>query len=191
MSKNQGSKKGIVDSFQKIVGKLKKHVVSLFSPMINSRKILLLMVVVAILSIAITSFVSVMLSSYANHHLPSLAVIKTIDVETYWDSAAQNKIDVIDWGEIEPGKSVDITFYLKSVSNFDVTVDLVLTDWSPPNIAEYVSITWDYDDSVLEPRELIQVTMSLSASSSSNFVSYLVENEITNFNVAIHFIATD
>lgn len=191
MSKNQGSKKDKSDSFQKIIGKLKKQVISLFSPLKNSRKTLLLMVVVAVLSIAITSLISVMLSSYANHHLPSLAVIKTIDVETYWDSQAQNKIDIIDWGEIEPGKSVNVTFYLKSVSNFDVTVDLVLTDWSPADITDYVSITWDYDDSVLEPGELIEVTMNLSASSSSDFVTYLVENEITNFNVAMHFIATD
>ena len=191
MSKKQGSKKNTKDSFQKIIGNLKKQVFSLFDTLKSSRKVLLLMVIVAVVSIAFTSLISVLLSTYADHYLPSLAVIKTIEVEVYWDQEAQNKADMINWGEIQTGKSVDTTFYLKSVSNFDVTVDLVLTDWSPPEISDYVSITWDYDGSILEPQELIEVTLNISAPSTNEFVDYLVDNKVTEFNVVMHFIASD
>jgi hypothetical protein len=191
MSKKQGSKKNTTNSFQKIIGNLKKQVFSLFDTLKSSRKVLLLMVIVAVVSIALTSLISVLLSTYADHYLPSLAVIKTIEVEVYWDQGAQNKADMIDWGEIQTGKSLDTTFYLKSVSNFDVTVDLVLTDWSPPEISEYISITWDYDGSILEPQELIEVTLNISAPSTNEFIDYLVENKVTEFNVVMHFIASD
>ena len=191
MSKKQGSKKKTANSLQIIVGKLKHYFFSLFDTLKSSRKVLVLMVIVAVVSIALTSLVSLMLSTYADHYLPSLAVIKTIDVEMYWDEDAQNKIDVLDWGEIQTGKSVDTTIYMKSVSNFDVTVELILTDWTPPEISDYVSITWDYDDSILEPQEVIEVTLNISAPSSNEFVDYLIENRIQEFNVVMHFIASD
>jgi hypothetical protein len=191
MSKKQGSKKNIVDSLKRIVDSLKKQVVSLFDTLKSSRKVLALVVIVAVLSVAFTSLISVMLSTYSDHYLPSLAVIKTIEVEIYWDKQAQNKTDLINWGELQTGKSVETTVYMKSVSNFDVTVDLVLTDWSPPEISDYVSLTWDYDGAILEPQELIEVTLTMSAPSTNEFVDYLVKNEVTEFNVIIHFIATD
>ena len=54
------------------------------------------------------------------------------------------------------------------------------------------TVSWDYDsETVLEPGEIIPVTVTVSAPSSDAFIEYILENEIQGFNFAIHFVATE
>ena len=167
----------------------------------SSYKTLLLVAIVAIISIASTSLVAVMLSDSEDEiYLPSLATIKTIEVETYWDSNGKNRRENLTWNEIQIEKvgwdevtviPVNTTLYVKSVSNFRVTLNIFLTDWSPVEISDYLTISWDYNGTILSPGEIIPVTMTLSASPSVDFINYLVENEVTRFDVSIHIVASD
>jgi hypothetical protein len=167
----------------------------------SSYKTLLLVAIVAIISVASTSLVSIMLSNSEDEiYLPSIATIKTIEVETYWDPNGENrrenltwneiKIEKLDWDEIKVNP-VNTTLYVKSVSNFRVTLNMSLTDWNPVEISDYLTISWDYNGTILDPGEIIPVTMTLSASSSDALIDYLVENEITRFDVVIHIVASD
>ncbi|MDG6222423.1 MAG: hypothetical protein IAX21_11740 [Candidatus Bathyarchaeota archaeon] len=131
-----------------------------------------------------------MSNSTTDIYIPSVGNIKTLEVEAYTDSAYANKIDQISWDTLEPGKTVNTTIYIKSVSNVEITLDIHLTDWVPSNLSKYITISWDYDGSSLNPREGIPVTLMLSASSSDDFIYYLVENEVQNFNVDVHFVGS-
>ena len=145
--------------------------------------------------------VSILLSkSDSDVYLPSVGTIKTIDVEIYWDPNGENKRETLSWDEIKiekldgdeiKTKTVNTTVYVKSVSNFRVTLNMFLTDWNPQAISEYITISWDYNGTLISPIEIIPVTMTLSASSSDDFINYLVENEIKRFDVVIHFVASD
>ena len=183
--------------FKKIWTKL--HSVFVFLK--SSYKILFLVAIVAIISVASTTLVSILLSkSDSDVYLPSVGTIKTIDVEIYWDPNGENKRETLSWDEIKiekldvdeiKTKTVNTTVYVKSVSNFRVTLNMFLTDWNPQAISEYITISWDYNGTHLNPGEIIPVTMTLSASSSDDFINYLVENEIKRFDVVIHFVASD
>ena len=81
--------------------------------------------------------------------------------------------------------------YVKSVSNFRVTLYMFLIDWDPVEISDYLTISWDYNGTVINPGEIIPVTMTLSASASDSFIDYLVDNEINRFDVDIHVVASD
>jgi hypothetical protein len=167
----------------------------------SSYKTLFLVAIVAIISVASTTLVSILLSeSDSEVYLPSLGTIKTIGVEVYWDPNGENRIETLSWDEIKIEKlewneikteTVNTTVYVKSVSNFIVTLNLNLTDWNPEAISDYITISWDYNGTRLNPSEVIPVTITLSASSSDAFINYLVENEIKRFDVAIHFVASD
>ena len=167
----------------------------------SSYKILFLVAIVAIISVASTTLVSILLSeSDSDVYLPSLGTIKTIDVEIYWDPNGENKRETLSWDEIKIEKlewdeiktgTVNTTVYVKSVSNFRVTLNLNITDWNPVEISDYLTISWDYNGTLINPGEIIPVTMTLSASSSDAFINYLVENEINRFDVAIHIVASD
>lgn len=201
MNASNGSKEKMHDyklnAFEKIGAQLHSFFVFLKS----SYKILVLVAIVAIISVASTTLVSIWLSeSDFEVYLPSLATIKTIDVEIYWDPNAENKTETLSWDEIKIEKlewdeikteTVNTTVYVKSVSNFRVTLNMFLTDWNPVEISDYITISWDYNGTLIKPGEIIPVTMTLSASSSDAFIYYLVENEIKRFDVVIHIVASD
>ena len=171
--------------------KISKQALALFCALKALRKTILLMVIVALVSIACTSLISIMLLTTDNVYLPSLGTIKTINVETYWDENLETKRETLDWGEIETGMSSNLTLYIKSTSNFIVTVNLTVTDWDPQNISDYISITWDYNGTLLNPGDVIPVTLTLTAPSSEDFINYLVTNEVRTFNVVVHLIASE
>jgi hypothetical protein len=77
------------------------------------------------------------------------------------------------------------------VSNFRVTLNIFLTDWNPVEISDYLTISWDYKGTIINPGEIIPVAMTLSGSSSDALINYIVENEIEQFEVFIHFVAAD
>ena len=87
--------------------------------------------------------------------------------------------------------SSNLTLYIKSTSNFIVTVNLTLTDWDPQNISDYISITWDYNGTLLNPGDVIPVTLTLTVPSSEDFINYLVTNEVRTFSVVVHLIASE
>ncbi|MCW4016736.1 MAG: hypothetical protein NWF06_10235 [Candidatus Bathyarchaeota archaeon] len=176
----------------KIIGKLKKHISSFFGSLKPSRKTLLLVVIVAIVSIASSTLISVLLiHSNPEIYVPSLGTIKTIEVEAYEDANCGTAKEMFDWGELMPGNISTQLVYIKSVSNFVVTLNLNLTDWSPPEISEYITITWDYNGTTLKPNDVIPIAITISVSSSDGFINYLVHNQVTQFNVDLHFIASE
>ena len=151
----------------------------------SSKKTILLIIIVAMASIAITTTISILLSKIANLNVPSLGTIKTIGVEAYWDPNCENKTETIDWDTIWPGSSKNVTFYIKSVSNVETTLCLNATNWKPANISDYMSLSWNYSGTTVHPGEIIQVTLALSASSSDSFVHYLITNDVKYFSFDI------
>lgn len=195
MNASNGSKK-LHDAYEKIVAQLHSFVCFLKA----SYKTLFLVAIVAVTSVAATTLVSIMLSHSDDEiYLPSLGTIKTIEVETYWDPDGENRRENLTWNELWIQKlgseaetaQVNTTVYVKSVSNFRVTLNMSLTDWNPTEISDYLTISWDYNGTILNPSEIIPVNMTLSAPSSDDFINYLVDNEISRFDVAVHIVASD
>jgi len=194
-------KKKVSDFPQNSLEKIGAHLNSFFRYLKASYKTIVVVAIVAIIAVASTSLVSMMLShSDYDIYLPSLGTIKTIHVETYWDPNGENKRETLSWNEIKIEKlswdetktePVNTTVYVKSLSNFRVTLTMFPTDWDPTEISDYLTISWDYNGTVLDPDEIIPVTMTLSASSPDAFLNYLVENGINRFDVVIHFVASD
>ncbi|MCW4034989.1 MAG: hypothetical protein NWF03_06455 [Candidatus Bathyarchaeota archaeon] len=164
---------------------------SFFDTLKKSKKIILLMVIVAVVSIGGTSLISIMLSRTQNIYVPSLGFIKTIEVEAYSDANCNNLMEQIEWDQITPGESTVNTLYIKSVSNFEIVLTIDIREWSPAEMADYITITTDYDGQRLSPGEIIQIQMSLSTVDSKEFKEYLVENEVQQFSVDIHFIGVE
>jgi len=157
----------------------------------SSKKTILLMLIVALLSIAVTTTISIMLSNIDNLSIPSLGNIKTIGVEAYWDPNCENKTETIGWGIMWPGSSKNVTLYIRSVSNVKTTLHLNTSDLNPADISEYINLSWDYEGSRLNPDEVIQVTLFLSASINDSFIHYLIANDVQNFSVDIHIVAVE
>jgi len=146
--------------------------------------------IIAIASVAVTTTISILLSKTTNLTVPSLGTVKTIGVETYWDQNRENKTEEINWDEIWVGSSKNLTLYIQSVSNYKITINLNVTDWNPANISEYMTLSWDYNETLFNPGETIQVTLTLSIPSSQSFVRYLIDEKVQNFSFDIHIVAS-
>jgi len=156
-----------------------------------SKKTILLILIVAILSIAITTTISIMLSNISNLHITSLGTIKTIGVEAYWDPNCENTTERIDWGTMWPGSTENVTLYIRSVSNVKTTLHLNTSNLNPANISEYLNLSWNYDETPLNPDGIIQVTLLLSASTDDSFSRYLIANKVKDFSLDIHIVASE
>jgi len=155
------------------------------------KKTILLVIIVAVVSITVSSLIAMHLSSFSNFSVPSFGTIKTMGVEVYWDSNLSNKTERIDWGTSLPGSTKNVTLYIQSASNVEVTLKLNIDNWHPDDLSDYLSIFWDYNGESLAPDEITQVSLSLSTSSSTSLVRYLIDHNVQNFNFDIHFVAVE
>jgi hypothetical protein len=170
---------------------MKTQFCSLIAFLNRSKKTLLLIVIVAVASVAVSNLIAILLSKVDNLTIPALGNIKTIGVEAYWDPNCENKTEVLDWGTIWISSSTNVTLYIRSISNYKVTLNLNATNWMPANISDYMTLSWDYNETLLNPGEIIPVTLTLSTSFSNSFISYLIANDVKNFNFDISIVASE
>lgn len=169
----------------------------------------LLIIAVVVLILLHSTLISIWLTRVDNLHLPSLGTIRTQGLEAYWDTDLEKKTEHIDWGTLWLGSSTNATIYVRSICNMPTTLRLtrenltfynaneeaVKPTWSYQqrtiNVSEYVNLTWNYNGSLVDPGESIQVILTLSAGYSIDFVTYLIENEIKRFSTEIHIRAIE
>jgi len=156
----------------------------------SSKRTILLILLVAVITIALSTTISILSQSITTLKFPSLGTIKTLGVEAYWDRNLENKTETIKWGTISPESSKNVTLYLRSISTTETTLHLNTTNWNPTNISEYMNLKWNYNGTILHPGETIQVTLTLTASSSKTFILYLITNDVKEFGFDIIITAS-
>lgn len=107
----------------------------------------------------------------------------TVDLKVCWDSECTDEVTTIDWGVMYPGSMVNVTIYLKNEGNTPLAVSLNTSDWNPASATDYISLSWDHSGEVLAVGEVVQVTLTLSVSSSISGIS--------SFSVNLIIIATE
>ena len=162
---------------------------SLFDFLGRHKKTLLLIFVVSTSTLLISSAISIWLSDFHNLTVPTVGTIKTIGVEAYWDQDTENKTETINWDTMWPGLTKNFTLYIRSVSNVKTVLHMNITNVTPSPVSEYLNVTWNYNGAILNPDEVIEVTLFLSASNDVSFTQYLITNKVTDFNFEIHFVA--
>ena len=155
----------------------------------KSKHTLSLVIIVAIISVILSSGIAILSSSNKNLTVPSTGSLRTIGVEIYWDQNSENRTESINWSDVWLGSSKNVTLYIRSVSNYKITLDLQVTNWSPSILSEYASLSWDYNGTTINPNEIIEVTLTLSIPKSQALVSHLISEKIHNFNLDINITA--
>jgi len=160
----------------------------------RSKKTILLIIIVFLLTLTISTLASIWLSSSHNLRFPSLGTIQVIGVEAYGGNITivQDGKQYIDWGTIYPGSIINRSFYVKSKSNMPVAINLSISNIKfknskEENVTEALPIekplilTWNYNNTLLNPMETIYITLTLKASSDANFLDYLIANGVKEF----------
>lgn len=158
----------------------------------RKRKVILLVMVVVLVTLIFNFLMTLWVNNAANkgedndandQAIPTTGTIHVRGLEIYGGDIKSDKGKTyIDWGELSPGSSKNVSFYLKSTSNVDVELGLNVTGWNPAGIQNYVDISWDYNGTLLSPSgKPLLVTLNLEVSSSRDFIDYLLANNVTSF----------
>ena len=167
----------------------RRTLAELKSYLYRSRKTLLLIIVVVTITTISNALIANWLSrSYSDGvAIPSLGTVYVTGVEAYGgDIKTVDGVATIDWGAIQWGDSKKISFCLRSISNVQTRLAFNTTDWNPKGIENYVTLSWNYNGTQLEPKQEILVSFTLSAPDTRNFADYLVANRITSYNFTIY-----
>jgi hypothetical protein len=161
-----------------------------------SKKIILLIAVTVVITLIVSSIIAIWLGNIRNLSIPSTGRIITLGVEAYWDKDLENGIETFDWGTIWPGMSKDVTLYLRSTSNIETTLTLETTNWvfnnsqnsivaGPSDSTPHMNLIWNYNETAVHPGETMQLTLTLSVDDSSDFIEFLIANDVKQFGVDI------
>lgn len=168
---------------------LEKKFRSLGALIRRSKKTILLIIIVVAITLLVSGIISIILDSGSLISLPSVGNIHTIGVKAYWDQTLQNQTTSIDWGTVYTGESYNTTLYLQSISNIPTLLQLTTTNWTfitanntiaagSTQTTPYLNLTWNYNNQTLNPNQTIQTTLTLTANSSYDFITFLINNNI-------------
>jgi len=98
-------------------------------------------------------------------------VWKAIGIRAYWDSGLTSKVSTPDWGLLQPGAQKSFTVYIHNEGNSPVTLSLSTSNWTPSTASSYLALTWNYNGQTISPSAQMQVTLTLTVSSSITGIS--------------------
>lgn len=107
----------------------------------------------------------------ASTSLQSHGTIETVGVSAYREASCVTLMSNVDWGKVGPGGSVTNTVYLRNEGNSEVTLSLNTANWNPANARDYMSLSWNYGGQTILPNQVVQITLTLSVSSSINGIT--------------------
>ena len=139
-----------------------------------TRKNVLLLAVVIIITLS----ASVLVLPNTTITIPGKGTVRLIGVGIYWDSDCNNKVSSIDWGPTEPGAK-NVTIYIRNEGYTAIFLSLNTTNWEPLASSNYITLNWNYEGQIINPNEVIQITLTLEISTAVKF------SGIKNFNFDI------
>jgi hypothetical protein len=107
------------------------------------------------------------------------SVTVSANLGVYSDSNCQTPLTTIDWGTLSPGGSVTKTVYIKNTgSGVSLNLNMTPSNWSPANVNNYLTLTWNPTSATLGPGASTAATITLTVSSTIT--------DVTNFSVQIN-----
>lgn len=84
-----------------------------------------------------------------------------IKFSLYWDEACTQEVTEVAWGQLEPGGSKMVTFYVKNDGEVVLKLSMNTTDWTPAEAEQHMILSWDADGAVVQVGELLLTNLRL------------------------------
>lgn len=118
--------------------------------------IMIIMAISGLLGMAIGGIDSMIFDPEASSVIIySVGIVLEGDVlfNTYWDATATSAVTTVEWGELEPGQTGNVSFYIKNEGTSKLYATMTWTEdsWDPPDAFQYFDLTWDFEDKFVKP----------------------------------------
>ena len=102
----------------------------------------------------------------STHQIQNVGVIRTIGVDVYADAELTEILNVIEWGIVDPGENKSHAAWVKNTGNDAQKLVMWTEAWNPTNASDWMTLTWDYGDSWIQPNASIPVVFTLHVDSN-------------------------
>jgi hypothetical protein len=107
-------------------------------------------------------------------------------------NTTQDGRQFIDWGTVYPGSATNRSFYIRSVSNEPIILQLTVSNITFQNsegnnviealpVENPLRLTWNYTGLPLNPKEQIFVVLTLEISPDLRFIDFIIDNDVKQF----------
>ncbi|MBS7646643.1 hypothetical protein KEJ24_02225 [Candidatus Bathyarchaeota archaeon] len=96
----------------------------------------------------------------------------TLGLGVYSDSSCTVSLSSIDWGEVILGQNYTRTIYLKNLGNVKVTLSMIYGNWTPSSASNYLTLTWNRENAILNVGESISANLILTVKSNAQGGSF-------------------
>ena len=112
----------------------------------------------------------------------SIQIQTTANIGVYHDAGCNTPLTSLAWGTLQPGESQAKVCYIKNEGSSALTLSMYPSGWAPPEAADYITLSWNYNGNPINPDAVVQVTFTLSVDGSID--------GIANFSFEITIIGT-
>jgi hypothetical protein len=104
--------------------------------------------------------------SNGDGYLDNMTIVESVGVgksiEVYWDSNCTSVVGSIQWGTLYAGESENVTVYVRNEGESATILSLSVSDWSPIEAANYLSINWNYSGFSVKPGDVVAINLFLT-----------------------------
>jgi hypothetical protein len=106
--------------------------------------------------------------------------VQTYYVGVYWDAKCTRRVTSISWGELTPGSAGQVNVFIRNEELAPTCyLNLRTGDWAPSTAAQYLPLSWNYNNKKVTLGSTIPVTLTLRVARNIRGVSDF------NFNITI------
>jgi hypothetical protein len=110
-------------------------------------------------------------------------VVSAANIGAYTDSDCTQNCTHISWGTLNPDTTTNKTVYVKNTGTVPLTLSMATENWTPTNADDYLTLTWDQQNTILDAGQSVPANLTLTAAADTG--------DLTSFSFNIIITGTE
>ena len=143
------------------------------------RYALVFLVIAALLIVCLKVIASITFQD----RIKTKGTINSVNIKVFRDLNCTEPLTTIEWGAIDPNKTVSQDIYIKNFGNVGSAIGLEVDNWNPANASQFFNVSSNFPvGQVVYPNQVYRIALSLAVDSniSSSIQSFSFDIIVTN-----------
>jgi hypothetical protein len=110
-------------------------------------------------------------------------VVSAANIGAYTDSQCTQNCTNISWGTLNPNTTTNKIIYVKNTGTTPLTLSMASENWTPTNADDYLTLTWNQQNTILNPDETTPANLTLTVAADTG--------DLTSFSLNIIITGTE
>lgn len=111
--------------------------------------------------------VAVVILTSAHLETSGTIVTNNPNLTIFADAACTKQISTVQWGTLQPSGSATVALFIKNSGNMPLTLTLTENNWSPATAQNYLTLSWNQENTKIQPGASQTVTIIINVNQCS------------------------